>query len=315
MRIVFLGTPDFAVKPLQSLIDNGYNVVAVVTNKDKPVGRKQILTACPVKQTAIANNITVFQYDKIRKEGVEDLKALAPDLMVTCAFGQILSQEILDIPKIGTFNIHASLLPKYRGSSPIQWAIINGETKTGVTIMMTDAGVDTGDVILQDTIAIDDEDNAESLFEKLSELGSKSIIKALKQIETGSFTRIKQDNGLATGTTFLTKESGKIDFNKTAKEIVNLVRGVNPWPIAFCSFNNEQIKVYKATVVAENSENLDIQNAKNGEVIYSSTKTGLIVKTGSGLVRLNSLKKEGGKLLNDTDFLNGNKIPVGTVIN
>lgn len=305
MRIVFLGTPDFAVKPFENIIENGYNVVAAVTNPDKPVGRKQTITACPVKETALRHGIPVYQYTKIRNEGVEDLKALNPDLMVTCAFGQILSQEILDIPTIGTINIHASLLPKYRGSSPIQWAIINGEKVTGITIMFTDVGVDTGDIILQDELQIEDTDTAGTLFDKLSVLGSRSVIKALEAIETGTYTRTKQDETKATHTKFFNKKSGLLDFNKTADEIVNLVRGLNPWPVAYFMYKNEKIQVY----TAEN-KNSDY-NAEPGTVVSADKKNGLIVNVNGGSVRLKTLKKSGGKLMPDTDFLNGNRILPG----
>lgn len=305
MRIVFLGTPDFAVKPLESIIENGYNVVAAITNPDKPVGRKQTITACPVKETALRHGIPVYQYTKIRNEGVEDLKALKPDLMVTCAFGQILSQEILDIPTIGTINIHASLLPKYRGSSPIQWAIINGEKVTGITIMFTDVGVDTGDIILQDELQIEDTDTAGTLFDKLSVLGSRSVIKALEAIETGTYTRTKQDETKATHTKFFNKESGLMDFNKTADEIVNLVRGLNPWPVAYFMYKDEKIQVYSA----ENKNS--VYNAEPGTVVSADKKTGLIVNVNGGSVRLKTLKKSGGKLMPDTDFLNGNRILPG----
>ncbi len=305
MRIVFLGTPDFAVKPLENIIENGYNVVAAITNPDKPVGRKQTITACPVKETALRHGIPVYQYTKIRNEGVEDLKALKPDLMVTCAFGQILSQEILDIPTIGTINIHASLLPKYRGSSPIQWAIINGEKVTGITIMFTDVGVDTGDIILQDELQIEDTDTAGTLFDKLSVLGSRSVIKALEAIETGTYTRTKQDETKATHTKFFNKESGLLDFNKTADEIVNLVRGLNPWPVAYFMYKGEKIQVYSAE-----NKNSDY-NAEPGTVVSANKKTGLIVNVNGGSVRLKTLKKSGGKLMPDTDFLNGNRILPG----
>ena len=305
MRIVFLGTPDFAVKPFENIIENGYNVVAAVTNPDKPVGRKQTITACPVKETALRHGIPVYQYTKIRNEGVEDLKALKPDLMVTCAFGQILSQEILDIPTIGTINIHASLLPKYRGSSPIQWAIINGEKVTGITIMFTDVGVDTGDIILQDELQIENTDTAGTLFDKLSVLGSRSVIKALEAIETGTYTRTKQDETKATHTKFFNKESGLMDFNKTADEIVNLVRGLNPWPVAYFTYKDEKIQVYSA----ENKNS--VYNAEPGTVVSADKKTGLIVNVNGGSVRLNTLKKSGGKLMPDTDFLNGNRILPG----
>ena len=198
MKIVYLGTPDFAVLPLKKLIENGYQIVGVVTNKDKPVGRKQVLTPPPVKVLAQENNLPIFQYDKIRVEGVEDIKNLNPDLMITCAFGQILSQEILDIPRLGVINIHASLLPKYRGASPIHYAILNGEKQTGVTIMKTDIGVDTGDMISCEKTQIRDDETCGELSDRLSVMGADLLINTLPSIIDGSAKFIKQNDGEAT---------------------------------------------------------------------------------------------------------------------
>ena len=220
MRIVYLGTPDFAVLPLKKIVESGkYEVVGVVTNKDKPVGRKQVFTACPVKQYAISQNIPVFQYDKIRVEGVSDMLSLKPDLFITCAFGQILSQELLDIPKLYTLNIHASLLPKYRGASPIHFAILNGESKTGVTIMKTDVGIDTGDMLIWQEVNIRDNETTGELFNELSIVGADLILKALDLVETGNAKFIKQDENKATFSKIIKKEMAKIDFKTTLDEI------------------------------------------------------------------------------------------------
>ncbi len=304
-RIVYLGTPDFAVLPLKSIVENGYNVVGVVCNQDKPFGRKQILTAPPVKKFANSVNIPIFQYKKIREEGVFDLKKFAPDIMITCAFGQILSQEILDIPKLGVFNIHASLLPKYRGASPIQTAILNGETKTGITIMKTDIGVDTGDIVLQEEFNIPNEMTAGELFENLSLLGSKCILKALDKIVEGNESYIKQDNSLATFTKIFKKEDAKINWNDNANKIVNSVRAFNPSPIAYTLYNGEPLKIFKAKI----SE----LKGNQGEVLKSDSE--LIVGCKDYSVSILTLQKAGGKAMNVKEFLMGNKISIGTVFN
>ncbi|MBR2614254.1 MAG: methionyl-tRNA formyltransferase [Clostridia bacterium] len=303
MRIVYLGTPDFAVLPLEKLIEEGYNIVAVCTNKDKPVGRKQIMTACPVKECAIKHGIEVFSYDKIRVEGVEDLKKLNADLFITCAFGQILSQEILDIPKYGTFNIHGSLLPKYRGASPIQWSVLNGEKETGITIMRTDIGVDTGDIIYQEKVAIGEDETSGELFDRLSILGANCIIKALKLLENNEISYEKQKEEDATLTKMFKKEDAKINFNTTTKDIHNFVRGMNPWPIAFTDYNGEVIKIFKAKKGS--------LIGKPGEILKSNPKDGLEVGTLDGSISILEVQKSGGKRMNISDFLRGNKLNEG----
>ena len=308
MRIVFLGTPDFAVLPLKYIYNAGHQIVAVVTQPDKPVGRKQILTPCPVKQTAIELGLNVLQFDKIRRDGVEELKALVPDLMITCAYGQILSQEVLDIPKLGTFNIHASLLPELRGSSPIQWSIIRGYKETGVTIMLTDIGVDTGDILLQEKIQILHNENAGELFDRLSLLGAETIIKALKLLEDGKINRIKQDETKATFTKMLGKEMAKIDFSLTAQEVHDFVRGLNPWPVAYFSVNNEFVKVFKTEILS------DIAGV-SGTVIDATPKNGLIIACKNGAVKILEAQRAGGKRLAIADFLRGFNIAEGSVLN
>lgn len=303
MRIVYLGTPDFAVAPLKSLLESGYDVVGVVTNKDKPVGRKQILTAPPVKVLALENNIPVYQYDKIRFEGVEDLKSLKPDIMITCAFGQILSKEILDIPKLGTINIHASLLPFYRGASPIHYAILNGEKKTGITIMKTDVGVDTGDIIYQREIDIKDNETCGELFDRLSVLGANCIIEALPSIIDGTAKFVKQDDALATNTKIIRKDMAKIDWRDSADDICNKIRAFNPAPIAFTFYNNEPFKVYEAKSIDMTGE----------QGVVLSVDNELIIGCGKGAVSLLKVQKSGGKPMGIKDFLRGNKLVVGEV--
>ncbi len=301
MRIVYLGTPDFAVEPLKRIIENGYNVVAVITNKDKPVGRKQILTAPPVKQFAIEKNIPVLQYDKIRIEGVDELKALNPDIMITCAFGQILSKEILDIPKYGVINIHASILPKYRGASPIHFAILNGEKTTGITIMKTNEGVDTGDIIYQEEIPIADNETCGELFDRLSALGAECIVKTLPSIFDNTAKYVVQDDERATFSKIIRKEMAKIDWNDTAINIVNKVRAFNPAPIAFATFENNPFKIYSAQVYS--------MKGRSGEILKADTE--LVVGCIDGSVSLKIVQKAGGKMMNIADFLRGNKLVVG----
>ncbi len=301
MRIVYLGTPDFAVLPLKKLIENGYNVVGVITNNDKPVGRKQVLTPPPVKVLALEHGLPVFQYDKIRLEGVEDVKALNPDLMITCAFGQILSQEIIDVPRLGVINIHASLLPKYRGASPIHYAILNGETRTGITIMKTDAGVDTGNIISTVETEIGANETCGELFDRLSVLGAEQIIKTLPSIIDGTAKFIKQDDDKATTTKIIKKEMAKIDWNEDAESIVNKIRAFNPAPVAFCEFEGNPFKVYQAKVVDE--------CGRVGEIIRADSQ--LVIACKDKAVSLIKVQKAGGKPMMIADFLRGTKLTVG----
>ena len=301
MRIVYLGTPEFAVLPLKKIVEAGYNVVAVVTNKDKPVGRKHILTPPPVKVFATEARIPVYQYDKIRVEGVEDLKKLNPDLMVTCAFGQILSQEILDIPRLGVVNIHASLLPAYRGASPIHYAILNGEKTTGVTVMKTDIGIDTGDMILQREINISNSETCGELFERLSVLGANCILEALPLIENEKAVYIKQDERKATYTKIIKKEAALIDWNDTAENIYNKIRAFNPAPVAYCFYEGNPFKIYSAKI--------STLNGKAGQILKTDKE--LIIGCGQGALSLLTVQKAGGKPMNIQDFLRGNKLTVG----
>ena len=306
MRIVFLGTPEFAVPSLKRVLEDGYTVAAVVTQPDRPVGRKQVLTPSPVKAFAAEKKIPVFQYEKIRKEGVGDLRALAPDLMITCAFGQILSQEILDIPKFGVVNVHASLLPKYRGSAPIQWAVINGEKKTGITIMQTEAGIDTGSILLQKELEIGANETAGELSERLSLLGADAIGEALPVIAGGAAVWIEQDEERATHVKMLVKEDGKMDFTRSAEEVRNLVRGVNPWPGAYFEYDGETVKVWEVeTVCAAGTP---------GEVLPAKRKGELLIACGDGAVSVLSIQPAGKRRMSAKEFSAGRPIPAGTIL-
>lgn len=299
MRIVYLGTPDFAVAPLKAVFDyKNAEIVGVVCNRDKPVGRKKILTPPPVKVWAEQNGIPVFQYDKIRNEGVSDMKALKPDLMITCAFGQILSQELIDIPNLGVINIHASLLPRYRGASPVNYAILNGERETGITIMRTDIGIDTGDIILQKKLLIGERETAGELFDRLSVLGSQAIIEALPLIESGKAVFIKQFDADASYTKMIKKENAEINFNDSAERVVNTVRAFNPSPIAYTYLNGEPFKVYDAETASGSGEPATVIKADKE----------LIVATGNGAVKLLVVQKTGGKAMPAADFLRGAKL-------
>ena len=306
MKAIFLGTPDFAVKPLLRLfgMQDKIEIVAVITNPDRPVGRKQILTACPVKTKALELGLKVYSYDKIRLEGVEDVKSLNPDIMITCAFGQILSQELIDLPKYGVLNIHASLLPKYRGASPIHYAILNGEEYSGVSIMKTELGIDTGDVLLQEQIKIGDQETCGELFERLSDLGADCIQKAIELICAGKAEFTKQDETKATLTKMIKKEHAQIDWTDSAKNVFNKIRAFNPAPVAYTFYKGEMLKIYTAQV----SEG----KGKPGEVLQNENT--LEIACGDGSIIITKLQRAGGKPMNTTDYLRGNKPDKGSIL-
>lgn len=316
MKVIFLGTPEFAIKPLEALIKH-HEVVAVVTQPDAMGKRGNKLEPSPVKKCALSHNIDVHQFKKIRKEGTEILKKYNADVMITCAYGQILSKENLEITPIGTLNIHGSILPKYRGAAPIQWALINGEKETGITILKSGVGMDDGDIMYIKTINIEPTDSAESLYPKLSELGAECILKVLDDIKNGVATYTKQNENEATHCTMISKEMCKLDFTKSAKDIVNLIKGVNLNPVAHFTLNDKNFKVYSAIILSEelcNKYNLKLENFKCGEVAYSTNKSGLIIKALDGFVQIQDLQPEGGKRMDSKSYLNGRKIEVGSVI-
>lgn len=311
MKIVYLGTPEFAVSPLLELAKtDGVEILAVVCNKDKPVGRKKILTSPPVKIAAQTLGIPVFQYDRIRTEGVSEIKRLAPDLMVTCAFGQILSEEILEVPPLGTLNIHGSILPAYRGASPVQTAILNGETETGITIMRTDVGIDTGDILLCEKLEIGAEETAGELFGRLSVLGAKLIVKAVQRVAAGTAEFTPQDESKATKTGMIDKAAAFTDFNDTAKNVVNKVRAFNPSPVCHTVLSGEPLKIYRARIA--DTDKSELKNFAVGEVVRAD-KT-LVVNTKDGAAELLSVQKAGGKVMDIADFLRGNPVKAGTVL-
>ena len=307
MRIVFLGTPDFGVPSLKVLVEAGYEVVGVFTQPDKPKGRGNKMLPSPVKVCAQGYGIPVFQPVKIRADGVEALRSLAPDLCVTAAFGQILSQEILDIPRIGTVNVHSSLLPKYRGSAPINWAIMEGETVTGVTTMMTDKGLDTGDILLKREVPILPGETAEELTARLSPIGAELLIETIRRLEAGNCPREKQNEAEASYFPMLKKEMGEIDWTLPAEKIVNLIRGLTPWPgTSFMWGEGEMVKVWKA----ETAENPGLAP---GTIIAADGKQGLIIAAGEKAVRVLEMQAPGGKRMNPKDYLRGHPVSYAEV--
>jgi len=311
MRIIFLGTPEFAVNCLDALCNSKHEIVAVVTQPDKPSERGNKIEFSDVKKYALSHNLALFQFLKISRDGVIDLRALNPDLMVTAAYGQILSQEIIDIPKYGIINVHASLLPKYRGAAPIQTAIINGETKTGVTIMKTDIGLDTGDIVSSREVEILSDDNAGTLTEKLSKVGAQLLLETIDSIEDGTAVYEKQDNLHATVTHKIKKEDSVIIWNKSTKEIISLINGTNPSPVARTTLKGELVKIYKAVPVEFALSNQD-SALQPGEVLTcSSAKKGLFIKTATDALEIVSMQFPGGKVLDGKVQINGRKIAVG----
>lgn len=262
MKVIFMGTPDFAVGTLGALHAAGHNIVLVVTQPDRPKGRGKALAASPVKEAAEKLGIPVYQPERVRRpECVEYLRTFAPDVVVTAAFGQILPQAILDIPVYGCVNVHASLLPKYRGAAPIQWAVINGEQVTGVTTMLMDAGLDTGDILLQEEITLDPKETGGSLFDRLSVVGAGLCVKTLDALAAGTLIPIKQDDTQATKVGLIDKSLGRIDWTMPAKKIECLIRGLNPWPSAFTTLEGKTLKVWSADVLEESMADAGVQNA------------------------------------------------------
>ncbi|MBP8629165.1 MAG: methionyl-tRNA formyltransferase [Negativicutes bacterium] len=303
LKIVFMGTPDFAVPCLKTLNEN-YEVIAVITQPDRPKGRGQKLTPSPIKEYALEHNLTVLQPEKIKtSETEEQLKKLAPDLIVVVAFGQILSKAILDIPQLGCINVHASLLPKYRGAAPIHWSIINGETKTGITTMYMDVGLDTGDMILKEEVSISAKMNTGELHDTLMNIGAKTLLQTIKQIAEGSVVRNKQNDAKASYAPLLTKELERINWLLPAQEIYNLVRGLNPWPVAFSIFKGKKLKIWQTKV---------IDNVTIGEIgtVLSLTETGFTVQTGKGILEILELQPESKRKMTAKDFVCGNQISI-----
>lgn len=307
MKIVFMGTPDFAKESLEALYNKGYEILAVVTNPDKPKGRGMKMVASPVKEFAIEKNLKIYQPEKVRnnEEFINEIKDLKPDVICVVAYGKILPQEILDIPEKGCINVHGSLLPKYRGAAPIQWAVLNGDKKTGITTMYMGTGMDTGDMILKQEVEIGEDETTGELWEKLSKIGSELLVETLKQIEAGTAPRIPQGDDF-TMAPMLDKEMAKIDWeNKNAREIKNLVRGLNPIMGAYTFLNGKKIKFWKVDLAEGIEENLEL---KNGTVIKSDKKDGIYIKTKEGILKVLEIQGENAKRMSIQDYLRGNSI-------
>ena len=312
MKIIFMGTPDFSVGPLEALIEAGHEILLVVTQPDKKKGRGKEVQFPPVKECALKHGIEVFQPIKIKtEESVKKLKEYDADVFVVVAFGQLLSQEILDMPKYGCVNIHASLLPKYRGAAPIQRVIIDGEKETGVTTMKMDVGLDTGDMMLKEAVVIEEKETGETLHDKLSVVGSSLIVKTLDLLEKGEITFEKQDDSLSCYAKMLNKELGHIDWQKSAVEIERLIRGLNSWPSAYTSFQGKTLKLWEADV--RTNEEADSKIDAPGTVV-EVTKEEIVVACGSGMLVLKELQLEGKKRMTTKEFLLGRSMEIGTVL-
>ncbi len=313
MKIVFAGTPDFAVAPLQKIIDDGFEVVGVITQTDKPQGRKGILTPPPVKVLAEKYQLPLLQPQKIRDE-MDAVRALGGDILITCAYGQILTQAVLDSFPMGVWNIHAGLLPKYRGASPIQSCILAGERQTGVSIMKTELGLDCGDILLVESTPVSDSETYGELSERLSVIGAEAIVKALRLLEKGEYTLTPQAKEGVQTVRKINKEQGEISFAATGKEIVDLVRGMNPAPVAYTSIKGNKVNVYRAEIATLNEEERALlPTAKCGEVLSDKVKRGLLVKCADGAVKLCEVQAAGGKRISGGDFINGRKATKGDI--
>ena len=308
MRIVFMGTPDFAVPALRALADSRHEVTLVVTQPDKPKGRSGKLSMSAVKSCAVSLDIPVFQPARIRnEEAVERIRSERSDVIVVAAYGQILSEELLGIPRYGCLNIHGSLLPKYRGAAPVQWAVINGEEKSGLTIMQMDKGLDTGDILLQEETVLQPEETAGSLYDRLSAMGGPLILKTLDLLEEGTLTRRPQPAEGSSYAKMLRKEDGLIDFEKPASETCRLVRGLNPWPSAYTYYEGRMLKIWRASAVASSS------GAAPGTV-SAVTKDEIRIACGDGELALHEIQMEGKKRMQVHDFLLGTHVREGEML-
>lgn len=306
MRIVFMGTPDFAVPSLQALIDAGHDVCAVYTQPDKPQGRKQILTAPPVKTLALEHDIPVFQPNTLKNEDEQArLRELAPEVIIVVAYGKLLPKAVLDIPPHGCINVHGSLLPRWRGAAPIQWAVIAGDEMAGVTTMKMAEGLDTGDMLLTYETKVGEKETAGELFDRLAQSGAELLTQTLVKLD--EITPRPQDDAQSCYAHMLDKQMAVIDWSKSAHEIDCLIRGLNPWPIALTTLSGERLKVFAAEKAAGNGE--------PGTVLEADPKKGLTVACGEGALKLTEIQLVGGKRMKATDFLRGHAIEVGTKLN
>ncbi|MCM1143805.1 MAG: methionyl-tRNA formyltransferase [Blautia sp.] len=310
MKIVFMGTPDYAVGALRKIVEAGHQVAAVVTQPDKPKGRGKEMQMTPVKACALQYGLSVFQPVKIKTpEAVEKLQSYGADIFVVAAFGQILSEEILQMPKYGCINIHASLLPKYRGAGPIQWAILNGEKETGITIMQMDKGIDTGDILLQSVVPIDEKETGDSLHDKLADVGAELIVEALVRIEAGEVTPHKQKEEDSCYAKMLQKAMGKIDWQQETVQIERMVRGLNSWPSAYTSYLGKTLKIWESSVSGDKAASNDAPGT-----ITMVEKDAFYVRTGDGTLKITQVQLEGKKRMSVKDFLLGYSVKIGDML-
>ena len=311
MKVVFMGTPDFAKESLESIYNAGHEILGVVTNPDKPKGRGMKMVASPVKEFAMEKGLKIYQPLKVKnnEDFIEEMKALDPDVICVVAYGKILPKEVLDIPKLGCINVHGSLLPKYRGAAPIQWAVLNGDKTTGITTMYMDVGMDTGDMILKEEVEIGEDETTGELWNRLSEIGGKLLVDTLKRVEAGTAPREKQGEDF-TLAPMLNKEMAKIDWeNKTVQEIKNLVRGLNPIMGAYTFLNGKKIKFWKVAIATTNEIMADgMEILISGTVMVSDSRDGLFIKAKDGIIKVLEIQGENAKRMPVGDFLRGNPI-------
>lgn len=313
MRIVFMGTPDFAVDTLKSLVESEHEVVGVITQPDKPKGRSGKLQLTPVKETALQYGIPVYQPERARDpEFFQVLENLSPDVIVVVAFGQILPKTILQLPKYGCINVHASLLPKLRGAAPIQWSIINGDAESGVTIQQMDEGIDTGDILLMRKYTLDAKETGGSLFDRLASFGGAMVLEVLKQAEAGTLQPVPQNHKEHTRAKMLSKETGRIDFTQSALQIERLIRGLNPWPSAYTYLDDKMLKLWAAEVIsAEQAAEWGLGSAEPGTVL-AVNKQDFVVQTGDGYLAVQEVQLAGKKRMDTEAFLRGYSLKEGT---
>lgn len=326
LNIIFMGTPDFAKESLEAITEAGHHILAVVTNPDKPKGRGMKMIASPVKEYALEKGYTIYQPEKVKNnvELIEQIKALKPDVICVVAYGKILPQEILDIPKQGCINVHGSLLPKYRGAAPIQWAVLNGDKTTGITTMFMDIGMDSGDMILKQEVEIGENETTGELWERLSKLGGRLLVKTLELIEKGEVPREKQSENY-TLAPMLNKEMAQINWeNKTALEIKNLVRGLDPIMGAYTFLEGKKLKLWKVLnlnyeqfleIYEEMKEySYKLPEITEGTILLADEKQGLFIKAKEGIIQVLEIQAENAKRMNISDFLRGNKLQAGSVL-
>lgn len=315
MNIIYMGTPEFAVKPLQAIVDAGHKVLACFTQPDKPKGRGKTLQPTPVKKKALSLDIPVYQPVKLREEeNVQIIRDYQPDAIVVAAYGQILPESILNIPQYGCINIHASLLPKYRGAAPIEWTIINGETESGVTTMYMAKGLDTGDMIEKTVVPIKDTDTGVTLHDKLADAGAELILSTLSKLENHTAIRTPQDDSLSCYASMLKKEMGELDFTKDAASLERLIRGLQPWPVAYTKMNRKTVRIYEASVCEQPEEALEDGTQIVPGMIVRVTKKNFTVACGNGALMIRKLQPEGKKPMDCAAFLAGNKLKTGQMI-